>query len=129
MKYPTDTLDFLHYGTYASGVTQFSSQCHFLQTCSPSFWEKAFCLLQGLGVYLWMSQLQNYNTQIQIFEACVCWDSVGKLNLGIHCSLLDKVCVQIDTLGSCPLCICSTKSTECLKKGREGGCEENLPVE
>lgn len=40
------------------------------------------CPFQGLGIYLWMSQLQNYNTQIQVFEACVHSASVGKVNFG-----------------------------------------------
>lgn len=42
--------------------------------------KKHCCPFQGLGIYLWMSQLQNYNTQIQIFEACVHWALIGKLN-------------------------------------------------
>lgn len=40
------------------------------------FVRKHCCPFQGLGVYHWMSQLQNYNTQIQISEACVRWASM-----------------------------------------------------
>lgn len=54
---------------------------------------KHCCPFQGLGAYLWMNQLQNYDTQIKIFKACVCWAPMGELNLGIHCSLQDEVCV------------------------------------
>lgn len=39
MKCPTETLDFLQYATYASGVTLRSSQSHLLQTCCLSLWE------------------------------------------------------------------------------------------
>lgn len=50
-------------------------------SCREFLWESI--VPHSRRIYLWMSQLQNCNTEIQILEACVHWASMGKLNLGV----------------------------------------------